>query len=405
VSSAEEQATGYSYSGAVSADGRFVVFVSRADNLVAGDTNGTWDVFRRDRSTGETIRVSVSSREAQGNRSSGSGVDVSADGRYVVFGSRATNLVRRDTNGTADVFLRDVHLGVTRRVSVTSAEQQGDGPSREPAISDNGRRVAFSSLARLVRGDTRTEDVYVRNLARGTTQRVSRSTSGVPGNDASFSPAVSANGLSIAFASQATNLIARRDRNFDNPDIFVRNLVTRTTNRVSVDSDERQLLGCSSGGSWGPAVDADASRVVFTFIGSASCGGFVMLRDRAAGETTQIDLAADGSEANSWSWASDISADGELVAFVSYGSNLVPNDTNGDPDDPLTGRDVFVRDVGSMVTTRVSVADGGEQANASSGGGILSADGLFVVFDSAASNLVVSDTNGKNDVFIRGPLD
>ena len=99
---------------AISADGRYVAFASYAYNLVAGDTNNAADVFRRDRLTGETIRVSVSSAEAQGNRGSGIGVDVSADGNLIVFGSKASNLVPRDTNRVADVFVRNGRPGRRR---------------------------------------------------------------------------------------------------------------------------------------------------------------------------------------------------------------------------------------------------------------------------------------------------
>ena len=127
---------------AISADGRFVAFSSDATNLVPGDTNGTADVFVRDRQTGTTRRVSVGSGGAQGN---GLSVDpaISADGRFVAFASDATNLVPGDTNGADDVFVRDRQTGTTRRVSVGSGGAQGDRVSFDPAISADGRFVAF----------------------------------------------------------------------------------------------------------------------------------------------------------------------------------------------------------------------------------------------------------------------
>jgi Tol biopolymer transport system component len=409
VSSSEEQAggnsgwSGWGRSMAASGDGRFVAFTSAAADLVPNDTNGVWDVFRRDLLTGETIRVSVSSTEAQGNGASVFGVDISADGRFVVFGSRARNLVRADTNRSVDVFLRDVARGVTHRLSVDSSERQPNGRSRDPVISANGRMVAFSSRAPLVRGDTRIEDVYVRDRAVGKTRRVSVSTRGRAGNDDSFAPDLSANGRIVAFASSATNLVRRTDINFENPDIFVRDLSTGRTSRVSVDSDERQLGGCSTGGSSEPAVSGDGSRVAFTFIGSDSCGGLVMLRNRAAGTTVHVDIGLGGAAPNGWSFAGGISDDGVLVSFSSYASNLVEGDTNGVPFD-FTGRDAFVRDVSEGTTTRVSVSESLVEANDSSLGGPISADGRFVVFASKASNLVTGDTNQRIDVFLRGAL-
>ena len=127
-----------------------------------------------------------------------------------------------------------------------------------------------------------------------------------------------------------------------------------------------------------------------------------MLRKRAAGTTEEIDVGVDGSAPNGWSSASGVSADGRFVAFDSYASNLVTGDANGVPFD-FTGRDVFVRDVSGDSLTRVSVSEGGDESNDSSLGGPISADGQFVVFASRASNLVDDDTNGRTDVFVRGP--
>ena len=151
---------------AISADGRYVAFASYAHDIVAGDTNNAADVFRRDRLNGETIRVSVSSAEAQRNRGDGIGVDVSADGNLIVFGSKASNLVPRDTNRVADVFVRNVAAGTTTRVSVTSSERQGERGSLDPAISADGLHAVFSSsAANLVPDDTNgVGDIFVRTL-------------------------------------------------------------------------------------------------------------------------------------------------------------------------------------------------------------------------------------------------
>ena len=148
---------------AISAHGRFVAFESDAANLEPNDTNGVSDVFVRDRQTGRTTRVSVGAGGAQGNRYSGVG-GISADGRYVAFRSYASNLVADDTNGEQDVFVHDRQTGRTTRVSVTArGAQAAGGNSANPAISADGRHVAFNShAANLVRRDTHAAfDIFV----------------------------------------------------------------------------------------------------------------------------------------------------------------------------------------------------------------------------------------------------
>src|SRR5207249_1268748 len=211
---------------ALSADGRFVAFGSDATNLVAGDTNGTTDVFVHDRQTGTTERVSVASGGGtQGNGKSGGFFAfpaLSADGRFVAFQSDATNLVAGDTNGTTDVFVHDRQTATTERVSV-------NGFSAGPALSADGRFVAFHSTgSNLVAGDTNgATDVFVHDRQTGTTERVSGASDGTQGNDASAGPALSADGRLVAFHSSATNLVAGdANRAYD---VFVHDRAVSTT--------------------------------------------------------------------------------------------------------------------------------------------------------------------------------
>src|SRR5438132_985845 len=200
-----------SLGSALSADGRFVAFDSAATDLVAGDTNGASDVFVHDRQTGTTERVSVASDGAQGNDSSSRGSPaLSADGRFVAFDSDATNLVAGDTNGTTDVFVHDRQTGTTERVSVASGGgTQGNGKSGGffafPALSADGRFVAFQSDAtNLVAGDTNgTTDVFVHDRQTGTTERVSVASAGSQGNGSSAGPVLSADGRFVAFHDTA----------------------------------------------------------------------------------------------------------------------------------------------------------------------------------------------------------
>jgi Tol biopolymer transport system component len=169
VSSTGAQATsstpmfGSSYPG-ISADGRYVTFVSGASNLVRGDTNAVEDAFVRDRRRGTTTRISVSTKRAQADGYSYQ-TKINASGRYVTFGSAAANLVPGDTNGEQDVFVRDVRTGVTTRQSVTARGTQANNACLEPAISADGRHVGFMSWSsNLVPGDTnQAADVFVRD--------------------------------------------------------------------------------------------------------------------------------------------------------------------------------------------------------------------------------------------------
>jgi Tol biopolymer transport system component len=202
-----------SFNPVVSADGRYVAFDSNASNLVANDSNGTLqDVFVRDLVTGTTTLVSTTGTSSGNNQSTSSGNNqssspvVSADGRYVAFISQASNLVANDSNGTQDVFVRDLVTGTTTLVSTTGTTS-GNIRSVSPVVSADGRYVAFTSLAsNLVANDSNnTEDVFVRDLVTGTTTLVS-TTGTASGNRSSDNPVVSADGRYVAFTSYASNL-------------------------------------------------------------------------------------------------------------------------------------------------------------------------------------------------------
>jgi Tol biopolymer transport system component len=208
VATGGAQSNGDSFRAHVSASGRYIVFESVATNLVAGDSNGVSDVFRHDRVTGETLRVSVASDGAQAG---GASLDatISDDGNLVAFASAAFNLIASDANGAADVFVRDVTAGTTMRASITATGGEGDFASTEPVISGDGRFVAFSSLStNMVAGDTNNvADVFLRDRVAGTTTRVSVSSVGGEANRASLGPSLSRDGRFISFRSDATNLV------------------------------------------------------------------------------------------------------------------------------------------------------------------------------------------------------
>ena len=258
VDSLGRQANGPSFNPSISSDGRFVAFESNATNLVTGDTNGLPDIFVRDLLTGKTTRVSVDSVGRQANGPSYSAA-ISADGRFVAFESDATNLVMGDTNGKRDVFAYDMTTRATTRVSVDSLGRQANGPSLSAAISGDGRFVAFESDAtNLVAGDTNGKrDIFVYDLTTRATTRASVDSLGRQSNGSSFSASNSADGRFVAFESDATNLVP--SDSLLKRDVFVRDLVLGSTVRASVDSADQQALGASSSA----AISGDGRSVAF----------------------------------------------------------------------------------------------------------------------------------------------
>ncbi len=215
-----DQANFSSFNPTISAEGRFIAFDSFATNLVAGDTNNTRDVFWHDTLTGITSSISIDALGNQGDFSS-IAPSISNDGRFIAFESSATNLVPGDTNGVRDIFVRDLLNGITTRVSVDIFGNQVSRSSFAPTISGDGRFVAFDSFdPLLVPGDSNgTNDIFVRDLLNGVTTKISVNYQGLEGNLTSFNPAISASGEVVAFDSFATNLVVGDNNN--SRDIFL----------------------------------------------------------------------------------------------------------------------------------------------------------------------------------------
>lgn len=398
VASDGTQANNWSSDSTVSADGRYVAFTSGASNLVPGDTNNQPDVFLRDRETGTTTRVSVASNGTQSNGALSPALGgsappaISAAGRYIAFTSSASNLVDGDTNNSGDVFVHDLQTGATTRVSVGTGGIQLSGDSDGPAISGDGRYVAFENVG----------SVFVYDRQAGTTARVSVASNGTEGNNTSFGPAISADGRYIAFISHATNLVDGDTNN--EPDVFVHDQQTGATTRDSVGTGNAQ----ANDSIWAAAISGDGRYVAFSSYASnlvdadVNDTGDVFVRDRQSATTTRVSVGTGNTEANGASAFPAISGDGRYVTYASDASNLVGGDTN-------SSRDVFVHDRQTGSTTRVSIAFDDAQANGASVSPALfgsappsiSADGRFVSFQAVASNLVPEDTNSVQDVFVR----
>src|SRR5688572_31907356 len=379
---------------AVSGDGRFVAFVSLGDNLVPEDTNGFADTFVHDRLTNITERVSVSSREREGNEHSGLiGVAaypaISEDGRFVAFVSQADNLVSKDNNGNADVFVRDRLLGTTERVSVNSAGEEADIGGTGPAISADGRFVAFQSQAQnLVPGGNPflfVDQVYVHDRETGTTEIISVNAAGEPGNSLNVQADISADGRFVVFSSFADNLVPGLQSGLQ---VYLRDRVTGTIERIS----ENAAGEPGDGSSVDPSISLDGRFVAFqtnsgNLIGDGNHESHILVKDRQTGAFERVSATSTGEPADLLSEHPDITPDGRFVAFFSLATNLVPGDTNN-------RRDIFVRDRQTGTVVRVSVSTAGEEGNSESQWPTISDDGLVTAFQSSADNLVPNANGG-----------
>ena len=397
-------ATGGAAGITLSGDGRYLAFSSPAYNLVESDTNSAADMFVRDRQTGDLIRVSVNSAGVQGNANSASGM-ISADGRYVAVVSSATNLVAGDTNGTADLFVHDLQTGQTTRVNLGSTGQQSNGSlPASPSISADGRYITWNTNStNLVPADTTPDtDVYVRDTVAGTTALVSVSSAGVKGNGDSSAPSISADGRYITFSSLAGNLVAG-DTN-GTSDLFLHDMQTGQTMRVNVNNNGDQAVGAQPTTA---ALSADGRYVVWSSVatnlvaGDTNASRDVFRRDLVSGVTTRVNVTPAGGQSAgdlaAFTIRVTVSADGRYVSFNSAATDLVAGDTNNTAD-------AFVRDMVAGQTTRVNVGNAGEQSNgtATAQAPVMSDDGRYVAWSSNATNLVAVDQNGTlSDVFLR----
>ncbi|WP_164886837.1 beta strand repeat-containing protein [Piscinibacter defluvii] len=334
TNSAGVEANGGSSEASLSMNGRYVVFYSIATNLVSGDTNGVGDVFVKDLQTGQTTRASTG---LAGEEANGSCFDttISADGHFVLFTSSASSLVAGDGNGTNDVFLKDLQTGSMTLLSRSNAAV-GDLASGNAAISADGRVVAFDSAAtNLIAGDTNgVGDIFVRNLVTGSLQRASTDAAGLQGNGTSLNASLSADGRYVCFESSANNLVAG-DTN-GSSDVFVKDLVSGAVTLVSQRADG--TLGSSFSGN--ATLSADGRYVAFysaagNLVDTDHNGWYdVFVKDLRTGDIERLGVAPDGSSGTptimTFSWHPEFSADGSTISFTSPSRSLLPGDpTNG----------------------------------------------------------------------------
>lgn len=431
-----------------SADLRFLVFDSRAENLVVGDTNRRRDVFLKDAQNNTMTLLSRAGPNAANGDSSGP--DITPSGDWIVFASKANNLVAGDTNDQQDIFLFERTSGAMTRI-VPAVGIQPNGPSKEPRISANGRRIVFLSGASNWNGADSNgfDDVFVHDVDLGTTVRASVSVTGSEVGDLPpSSPQISPDGACVSFDS-ASSLVLPGDWNFSN-DVFVHHLATAATVRVSVGNAGQELMSVSRGRhllldchhtiyhgnhfSGTPGVDIGflqnvagavsevPSSVPFTgnaprLAISANRRWLALADDDMNGValTQVIDLQTPSVRqmTDGWGAPGAVSDNGSAVVSTTIRpiqsvdrnatQDVVIRSTTGNPP-------IWISNTGSEVSPPLA-------ANADSGRGFgiygaalptwhrrhhaISGTGRFVAFSSSASNLVAGDTNGVEDVFVR----
>ncbi len=335
---------------AISNDGRFIAFDSGATNEVSGDANGLFDIFVYDRQTGLTTLVSVDSSGAQANADT-YGPAISGDGRYVAFPSDASNLVSDDTNGASDIFVHDLQTGTTERVSIASDGAQSNGGCSEVSISADGRVVVFTSNAtNLVSGDTNGKtDIFARDRQTGTTTRVSVNSSGVEADRGANDSSVSANGRFVSFSSFSENLMSQEPLEFEH--VFVHDLQTGVTTLASSYSTGYQLIGRSEQS----VISADGRYVAFQFDDRGDGLPFleIYIHDSLTGAT----ISAPGGYHQESSFTPSISADGRYLAYWTPFA-LVAGDTNG-TNDIFVYEPAFGPDLSPTVTEVQRLCGGG----------------------------------------------
>ncbi|SDZ16281.1 WD40-like Beta Propeller Repeat [Amycolatopsis xylanica] len=345
---------------ATSADGRYVVFASYATNFIPGNTNGSQGIYVKDTVSGVISHASAAANGTQADADS-EGPSISADGRYVAFSSLAANLVPGDTNGARDIFVKDIRTGAIVKASTAASDFA--------TISADGKHVSFRSGT----------NAYVKNLDTGELKLIVATAPATP-------YPLSADGRFAVFTT--TGALVAGDTN-GKSDVYLKDLQTGTLTRISTTATGGQ----STGGATAPAISADGRFAAFESAAAdlvpADTNGAsdVFVKDLAKGTIRIGAVAANGATTEP-----KLSADGRYLAFASSATNLVPGDTNG-------VSDVFVKDLSKDTVIRTSVAAGGAQADEGSDNVDLSGNGRVTVFRSEAANLVPADGNHVADIF------
>ncbi|MGB7539364.1 MAG: PA14 domain-containing protein [Anaerolineales bacterium] len=395
-----EEADSDSYFPSVSNDGTRVVFLSSATNLLPNDDTSNPNFFILNTETSLLSPAIFATENGQPNDMVGE-PRISGNGQFVVFTSIATNLSASCTNSYSDIFVYEIAEGAPGTftcISVGLGGAEGNAPSEHPAISDDGRYVVFASTAtNLVSGVTDgIKHIYLYDRNTLTMSVVSRNSDEELANGDSDNPSISADGLSIAFESIATNLLGVGEDTNAVSDIFLRN---RSGGEVTIRVSVAHTIGQEpDGASTLPSVSSDGERVAFLSNASNLVSGAfgvrnVFLRDIPNASNSLVSVDTTGVGANGNSNFARISSDGLHVIFASSATDLVAGENSGT-------EQIYLRDFENSQTVKMSKSADGTEGNASSSSAGISGDGTTIAFLSDASNLVAGDSLGLSDIFL-----
>jgi Tol biopolymer transport system component len=375
----------------ISANGRYVVFSSTANNLVPDDTNQATDIFLYDRDARSIQIISRGEDDFQANGASDL-PSISGDGRWITYMSMADNLVTSDSNGMLDVFLYDRETGRTILISAAADGSAANGSSSEPHTSENGAWVVFTSIANNLSlpvdevsgesgGDTnRASDVFAYERDSGLSYLISRSSTGELGDDSSALPNISADGSQISFWSMADNLEPE-----EGAGIYVRDRTTGITQWIA--------------DGFAPVLSPDGRRVGFVTNSSQLVPDdrlYIAVYDRDIDETSLLGVYGVGVQGGPYNMI-DFAAGGEWLALAApytVVGGVVPDDSG------VWYSQLFIQELSSGTFRLLSTGVDGRPGNGSSDDPSLSADGQWIAFTSSADNLVTFDTNGAADIFV-----
>ena len=395
ISRALDGASGNESSGgpSVSTDGTLIAYSSHASDLVAGDDNDAYDVFVYDRRADQTTRVSL---DVDGESPDGDSYasQLAAGGRYVVFLSRASDLVPVDTDGELQTYLFDRVEGTTTLVTLNAAGRAANGDTWQVTVDAKGRFVAYvSEASNLAPDDTNgVTDVFVYDVRTGATTLITRNSSGAVANGAAHGVDITDDGQVVAIASYATDLVA--DDANDSSDVFT---LDRSGGAWALVSRNRQGLA-ATGNSYGPSLSPDGSHLAFDSAAPDLAGRDdnevedVFLLNRSSGHLRLLSRGLDGWAAGADSHTEVVSRGARAVTFFSWADDLVTGDDNSD-------LDIFLRDRRDGITL-VSKTKDGSPGDFGSFGSALDGPANVVVFASSATNLVPDDGNSQGDVFV-----
>jgi Tol biopolymer transport system component len=382
---------------AMSPNGQYVVFVSYADNLIPGGSDGNdRQIFLKNRMTGAVVLASKTKEGVEAEDGCGNPT-VSADGRYVCFNTGSGNLNPGDDNNDGDVYVKDLKTGALEWISQAPDGSAGDDGSANAFITPDGRYVVFQSRAENLDpdGDTNQgdKDIFVKDRKTGLLERVNETADGTQANDDSENPYITPDGRFVSFRSRANNLVPNDTSSMYDYDIFVKDRKTGKVERVSTSSDEEE----ADDSCYCHHMSDDGRYAVFR----SRAGNLVpddtndtydaFVKDRITGQTERVSVSADGSEANSYSGGVWISSDGRFAAFWSRASNLVDPGLMKEDNDY---DQIYVKDRKNGRIARVSESAEGDPGNQNSRATFMTGGG-YIAFKSYADNLVPNDTNGS----------